>query len=395
MSLMTVLTPETMTESVLYSTVRLEIEYDDEERGTATGFFFRLTTEQGPGLYLVTSRHAIFGDDNDPACASAITFRLHEAESPENVRPSGRHFDWTLNRPPGPFAYRLATDAAGNTHIVRSIGRISNLGMFFCHVEPTVDLCACAVEPVLEQIFRDTGKVPYCRSLSEQVILEPERLRDLSAVEDVLMVGYPTGIWDAANNLPIFRRGITATHPGIPFEDRPVGLVDVACFRGSSGSPVLICSEGDYFSKTQKGTIPGSRIVLLGVLSGGYVDREGVGVRGPIPTGRKSRRAPDQSTDDNEGEVAERKMRRPRQTSRETEPGSSAVDASKEVHQSIHLGIYEQATKVLEVARQVQRLFDRDVVIRDILSGAAEFQAKHQRAPSIEFSERHGRIVFT
>jgi hypothetical protein len=36
------------------------------------------------------------------------------------------------------------------------------------------------------------------------------------------------------------RRGITASHPGIDFEGRPQIAIDMACFEGSSGSPVLL-----------------------------------------------------------------------------------------------------------------------------------------------------------
>src|SRR5439155_8993915 len=68
----------------------------------------------------------------------------------------------------------------------------------------------------------------------------PDDLTAFDAVEDIVMVGYPSGLWDSTNNYPLVRRGITASHPGIDFEGKPQIAIDMACFEGSSGSPVLL-----------------------------------------------------------------------------------------------------------------------------------------------------------
>lgn len=115
------------------------------------------------------------------------------------------------------------------------------------------------------------------------MILPAHSLEELSAVEDVLMVGYPIGLWDEINNLPLIRRGITATHPAVDFCGNSIGVIDAACFPGSSGSPVLIVNEGMYKVKT--GTVIGSRIIFLGVLSAGpQMTAEGQIVIQGIPT---------------------------------------------------------------------------------------------------------------
>ena len=84
----------------------------------------------------------------------------------------------------------------------------------------------------------------YCM-LDKSHIPDDRALADLRALEEVSMVGYPIGLWDEANNLPILRRGTTATHPAIDFGRLPRGIVDIACFPGSSGSPVMILDEGE------------------------------------------------------------------------------------------------------------------------------------------------------
>ena len=54
------------------------------------------------------------------------------------------------------------------------------------------------------------------------------------------MIGYPDGIWDSVNNLPVIRKGITATHPHISWNGKTEFLTDIASFPGSSGSPYFL-----------------------------------------------------------------------------------------------------------------------------------------------------------
>lgn len=83
------------------------------------------------------------------------------------------------------------------------------------------------------------------------------------------MVGYPNGIWDQKHNMPVLRRGITATHPNLDWNGRPEFLIDAACFPGSSGSPVFLFNMGGYSTKSGGMVIGTGRIKLLGVLYAG------------------------------------------------------------------------------------------------------------------------------
>jgi hypothetical protein len=98
------------------------------------------------------------------------------------------------------------------------------------------------------------------------------------------MIGYPNGLWDKKNNLPIVRRGITATPPYIDFDGRPDFIIDCACFPGSSGSPVILFNQGGYPAKNGNFVI-GGRVKLLGILWGGpqYL-APGVIRAVPVPT---------------------------------------------------------------------------------------------------------------
>lgn len=84
------------------------------------------------------------------------------------------------------------------------------------------------------------------------------------------MIGYPNGIWDSHNNMPIVRRGITATNVNHNYQGEPIFVIDCACFPGSSGSPIVLYDEG-HFSSDEKGLSinTGPRLMLLGVLFAG------------------------------------------------------------------------------------------------------------------------------
>ena len=112
------------------------------------------------------------------------------------------------------------------------------------------------------------GKNPFFVSLDSSLIPTQNDLAELNALEDVVMVGYPSGIWDSKNNMPILRRGVTATHPALDYEGRREFMIDAACFPGSSGSPVFLFNMGSYAPKAG-GIVVGSRIKLLGVLYAG------------------------------------------------------------------------------------------------------------------------------
>ena len=69
--------------------------------------------------------------------------------------------------------------------------------------------------------------------------------------------------------MPIFRRGITATHPNLDWNGKPEFLIDAACFPGSSGSPVFLYNQVGYATKSGGMTIGPSRLKLIGILYAG------------------------------------------------------------------------------------------------------------------------------
>jgi len=114
------------------------------------------------------------------------------------------------------------------------------------------------------------GKQLFYRSFNASIIPSQDELDNLTAIEEIVMVGYPNAIWDDANNRPIVRRGITATDPALNYGGKREFMIDAACFPGSSGSPVLLFNQGTYV--TPDGNLAvGTRFKLLGVLYAGPV----------------------------------------------------------------------------------------------------------------------------
>ncbi len=136
------------------------------------------------------------------------------------------------------------------------------------HPDSNVDLCALPILPLVEAANRIGHKLFY-RTFDNTLIPNLEIAETFDVVEDVLMVGYPDGLWDSVNNMPIVRRGTTATQYKLDYNGKKEFLIDAACFPGSSGSPVLMCNIGSFRNKYGGTAFGKSRFYLLGVLYAG------------------------------------------------------------------------------------------------------------------------------
>lgn len=125
------------------------------------------------------------------------------------------------------------------------------------------------IAPLMLQAEQE-GKKIFFISLDKSLILKPDEFSELSAFEEIIMIGYPNGIWDFVNNMPIIRKGITATHPNLDYNGKREFMIDAACFPGSSGSPVYSYSFGPYTTNSGNTVLGGGpRIKLLGILYAG------------------------------------------------------------------------------------------------------------------------------
>lgn len=218
--------PSHISEYLMYNTVRICGLTASGQSVSGTGFIVSTKFDENLSiLLLITNKHVI---EN----TVSISTNIHTS---------------TANNTP-------------NGHATLSIPG-ENSGLWINH--DTVDLCAFNISNISSEISN-----PYYKYISMEDLPTEDTLSGLSAIEDIIMVGYPDGLWDSLNNYPLFRRGITASHPNIDFNGEPIFVIDIAAFGGSSGSPVFIYNNGAYKDKDNNVKI-GPRLFLLGVLYAG------------------------------------------------------------------------------------------------------------------------------
>jgi len=219
-------------ELLIHSTVRIECE-TATGKGSGSGYFFAFLEKDNQHIpCIVTNKHVVAGakrgvfhltlqgHDGLPKLGEYVTFSFDNFES-----------------------------------------------MWVGHPDPSIDLAIFLIGPILNSA-KEQGKALHIAPLGNAIIASKELLDSLPSMEEIIMIGYPNGIWDAKHNLPIIRRGITATHPRLSYNGKPEFLIDAACFPGSSGSPVFLANIGSYVSP-EGALCTGSRIALLGTLYAG------------------------------------------------------------------------------------------------------------------------------
>jgi len=84
------------------------------------------------------------------------------------------------------------------------------------------------------------------------------------------MAGYPNGVSDEVNNLPVVRKGITATPMFADYNGKPEFLIDCAIYEGSSGSPIFAHVVFERFDRRKKRYRTSHEMRLIGVLRGSH-----------------------------------------------------------------------------------------------------------------------------
>lgn len=111
----------------------------------------------------------------------------------------------------------------------------------------------------------------YRLFLEKSIIPTSEEWENLNSMEEVVMIGYPNGLWDQVNNLPLIRKGVTSSNPAIDFNGKKEFVIDAACFPGSSGSPVFLFNTGSYLDKSSCSFKIDLRIKFIGILHSGPI----------------------------------------------------------------------------------------------------------------------------
>ena len=226
--------------ALAYVTLRLECTGANQSVSTGTGFVFNFGGKTG--RVIVTNKHVLHNMD-------FLTFSFTKSS--------------TKNEPvPGEFT-KVAVPGLRS----KWIG----------HPDVSVDLAVILMDKIEmysigPEISQNRSPQLFVSSLDKSLIRPRSQLSSLKLIEEIIMVGYPIGLWDQKNNFPLVRRGITATHPGVDFDGAHEFLIDCAVYPGSSGSPVFRYTP-EFPMKSGGGiSIQGgeARVELLGILFAGY-----------------------------------------------------------------------------------------------------------------------------
>lgn len=216
--------PQTHAETMMYLTTRLELK----DGSNGTGFFFQFEIDGKYVPIMITNKHVVQYQNR-----TTVKFKIHTGDiQAQEIDDKSLNIDYDTD----------------------------------WHFHPTQDLCFCSVANLFDEIKTRTGREPIWVYLNKENIFNKQQLQTLDAIETVKMIGYPVGIWNELHNLPVIRSGITAGHPAVDFKKKGVGVVDMACFPGSSGSPIMIYDKSGYTDKMGNVHIGNDRFIFLGIL---------------------------------------------------------------------------------------------------------------------------------
>lgn len=67
--------------------------------------------------------------------------------------------------------------------------------MWIGHPDPNIDLAIFPLGPLFQQARQQGIKLHYTL-LTKQIVADESLLNTLPTMEDIIMIGYPNGIWD-------------------------------------------------------------------------------------------------------------------------------------------------------------------------------------------------------
>jgi hypothetical protein len=242
---------QTISDQLLFSTIRIEITTDGGKIGVGTGCIIaKKIDDHQSAIFLVTNKHVV-----ERAKTGRMFFIKKENDNPV----LGHKLDVNFNN----FEKRW-------------------------NIHKEADLAILPFVPILEEVKRQTGSDAFFKAIPLDLVPTDEQAEDLDSLEEIIFIGYPIGLYDTKNLLPIIRRGITATPFFIDYNGEKKFLIDAAVFPGSSGSPVFVYNKGGYTDRKGNLTFGGDRIIFCGIISETYyIDDYGETKNAKIPLQEK------------------------------------------------------------------------------------------------------------
>jgi hypothetical protein len=225
---------QSLSEQLLFTTTRLE-SLTPNGNSIGTGFFFNYQER----LFLITNKHVVKNTINGH-------FSMLRSEIKNGIE---------------------------EPLIGTSIMIPFNENNFIGHPDKDIDVTAMNISTIFNNL-NDSGNRVFRKNINEDIIPKQEDYDIfISPIEDIIFIGYPSGLYDTKNNLPIIRRGVTASPCYYNFNGNRTFLIDASVFPGSSGSPVFIYYAGTHPGKNGEAYL-GNRIYFLGIIAKVYQRQE-------------------------------------------------------------------------------------------------------------------------
>lgn len=221
-------------EELLFTTLRI-VTTNGQSKGVGTGFIFDYKLKNKNFPFLVTNRHVVEGMED-----GTITFTKRKNNKPD----IGNGFDVILDN------FR---------------------NFWYFHPDDEVDVAVTPFMPMVTQC-REQGGDPFYLSIPNTIIPNEDELNQLDAIEDIIFIGYPKGLRDEKNLIPLIRKGITATPFNFDYEGKKQFLIDASVFPGSSGSPVFLYNAGAIRKGNDIEFV--KRLSFLGIVSAGWLEKK-------------------------------------------------------------------------------------------------------------------------
>lgn len=213
---------------LLYTTVPIYGQKNDGSQVSGTGFIFSFIdkNDSSKSIPLLITNHHVLQD----IVQGFIEFSLSENDMPVSGKSVRIYFDASVVN--------------------------NKLG--------SLDLLAIPLAGAINDLQSENQNV-FFRTITPDLVPNQKQVDELAALEDIIFIGYPSGLYDTHNKTSIIRQGITATPIWNDFKGEPIFLIDAGVFPGSSGSPVFIFNQGSY--PTNDGITVGNRVLFVGIIS--------------------------------------------------------------------------------------------------------------------------------
>ena len=216
-------------DQLMFLTTLIKVNQNNGKNWTGTGFYHKFEKNDFP-LYCVISNKHVFNDGD--SCEIGIRQCVSEKE-------------------------RMFSNKVVNFGIEDYSQFIVN------HPDDEIDIACLVLMPDLLEPIIEEEKISIW-STEKSSIASQDRLRDFSLFFNIITVGYPLGIYDDNNNVPIYRKGFTSTSPVLSYRSEKHFFIDIPTFPGCSGSPVFLFDK-DHIPKTDVDNR--HRMLLVGIIS--------------------------------------------------------------------------------------------------------------------------------